>query len=211
MRAYKFLDENFGMKSLREKRLKISLLDDLNDPFELLPYEMADRNKRAALNAQRKHMAINHGILCFSATWKDPVLWAHYANKHKGLCLAFQVPDAVCRAVTYEKRRLKLPARPTLADAEALIFTKYENWRYEQELRIYSQLNEIKDGLYFADFGTSLQLQKVIAGARCALSGRDIQEATEPLSKDVIFVKARPGFTEFEIVKDQRGFADQRY
>ena len=102
MRAYKFLDENFGMKSLREKRLKISLLDDLNDPFELLPYEMADRNKRAALNAQRKHMAINHGILCFSATWKDPVLWAHYANKHKGLCLAFQVPDAVCRAVTSE-------------------------------------------------------------------------------------------------------------
>jgi len=39
MRVYKFMTAEFGMKSLREKRLKISLLDDLNDPFDLLPYE----------------------------------------------------------------------------------------------------------------------------------------------------------------------------
>jgi hypothetical protein len=61
MRAYKFLDEKFGIKSLQEKRLKISALDDLNDPFELLPYEMTDRNKRSALNATRKQIASNRG------------------------------------------------------------------------------------------------------------------------------------------------------
>jgi hypothetical protein len=49
MRAYRFLNEKFGLISLREKRLKISLLDDLNDPFELLPYEMTDPNRRIAL------------------------------------------------------------------------------------------------------------------------------------------------------------------
>ena len=131
MRAYKFLDEKFGIKSLEEKRLKISVLDDINDPFELLPYEMTDRNKRSALNATRKQMASNRGLLCFSATWKDPVLWAHYADKHKGLCLALGVPQETCKAVNYEKRRLKLPARPSLPDAEPLIFTKYVNWQYE--------------------------------------------------------------------------------
>lgn len=41
MRAYKFLDQKFGLKSLSERRLKISTLHDLNDPFELLPYEMS--------------------------------------------------------------------------------------------------------------------------------------------------------------------------
>jgi hypothetical protein len=40
MRAYKFLDEKFGMKSLREKRLKISVLEDLNVPTCPLPLEL---------------------------------------------------------------------------------------------------------------------------------------------------------------------------
>jgi hypothetical protein len=206
MRAYKFLDEKFGIKSLHEKRLKISVLDDLNDPFELLPYEMSDRNKRSALNATRKEMASNRGLLCFSATWKDPLLWAHYADKHKGLCLAFDVPEEACKAVNYEKRRLKLPARPLLPDAEALIFTKYVNWQYEQELRIWASLNTCDNGLYFADFGPILRLKKVIAGARCSLPERQIAAAIGPLSDEVIVMKARAGFKEFEIVKDQLGF-----
>jgi hypothetical protein len=206
MRAYKFLDEKFGIKSLQEKRLKISVLDDLNDPFELLPYEMSDRNKRSALNATRKQMASNRGLLCFSATWKEPVLWAHYADKHKGLCLAFDVPQEACKAVNYEKRRLKLPARPSLPDAEALIFTKYVNWQYEQELRIWASLNTRDNGLYFADFGPTLKLKKVIAGARCSLSERQIAAAIGPLSDEVTVMKSRAGFKEFEIVKDQLGF-----
>ena len=206
MRAYKFLDEKFGIKSLQEKRLKISVLDDLNDPFELLPYEMTDRNKRSALNATRKQIASNRGLLCFSATWKDPVLWAHYADKHKGLCLAFDVPHETCKAVNYEKRRLKLPTSPSLPDAEALIFTKYVNWKYEQELRIWATLDTCDDGLYFAEFGPSLKLEKVIAGARCSLSERQIEAAIGPLSENVTIMKARAGFKEFEIVKDQLGF-----
>jgi len=42
MRAYKFLSAHFGLKSLYEKRLTISTIDDLNDPFELLPYNLSD-------------------------------------------------------------------------------------------------------------------------------------------------------------------------
>jgi hypothetical protein len=42
MKVYKFLDAHYGLKSLSEKRLKISTLKDLNDPFELLPYELSN-------------------------------------------------------------------------------------------------------------------------------------------------------------------------
>lgn len=49
MRAYKFLDAHFGLRSLTEKRLKISTLRDLNDPFELLPYELSNRMHRMAM------------------------------------------------------------------------------------------------------------------------------------------------------------------
>ena len=64
-RASKFLDAQFGLESLREKRLKISTLNDLNDPFELLPYEMSDRNPRSALRETRDQLARDRGILCF--------------------------------------------------------------------------------------------------------------------------------------------------
>ena len=92
MLAYKFLDATFGLKSLAEKRLKISTLDDLNDPFELLPFEMADRNWRLALRKTRDQLATNRGMGCFSADWHDPVIWAHYSDKHRGLCLGFEIP-----------------------------------------------------------------------------------------------------------------------
>ena len=116
------------------------------------------------------------------------------------------MPHETCKPVNYEKRRLKLPTRPSLPDAEALIFTKYVNWQYEQELRIWASLNTCDNGLYFAEFGTALKLDKVIAGARCSLSERQIEAAIGPLSEEVIIMKARAGFKEFEIVKDQLGF-----
>jgi len=33
MRAYKFLNEKWGLAALNEKRLKLSRIFDLNDPF----------------------------------------------------------------------------------------------------------------------------------------------------------------------------------
>jgi hypothetical protein len=209
MLAYKFLDEHFGLKSLREKRLKISTLADLNDPFELLPYEMRDRNRRIALRATRDEFARSDGILCFSADWKDPVIWSHYSDKHRGLCLGFEIPDEKCQRVRYVAERLSLLHPPTLADANALVFTKYINWQYEQEIRVYAALNESEDGLYFAPFGAELRLVKVTAGARCSLSERALVEALGSSAIKIMLVKARAGFTRFEIVKDKLGFPRQ--
>lgn len=206
MLAYKFLDADFGLKSLREKRLKISTLDDLNDPFELLPYDVKDRNRRAALYASREQVAKNRGILCFSETWRDPVIWAHYADKHRGLCLGFEVPKEKCQAVRYVDHRLVLPAKPSLADANALIFTKYSNWQYEKELRIWAALNESEGGLYFAEFGPMLSLVSVVAGARCTVKLSEVEAAFGEKSERVPVIKARAGFGKFEIVKDLRGF-----
>jgi len=209
MLAYKFLDSQFGLKSLREKRLKISVLRDLNDPFELLPYEMSDPNRRRALRETRNEFATRRGILCFSADWKDPVIWAHYSDKHRGLCLGFDIPYEKCKKVEYTPKRLRLPAKPELVDAQALLFTKYMNWAYEREIRVWASLNTEEHGLYFSYFGDELRLVRVIAGATCSLSESEITKALEPLT-DVSVIKARAGFKEFEIVRDKRGFPKTR-
>jgi hypothetical protein len=205
MRVYKFLDGNFGMKTLKEKRLKISTVDDLNDPFDLLPFRMTDKTQRVALNLARKEWGTKWGVLCFSSDWRDPVIWAHYSDKHRGLCLGFEIPEEVGTKVQYISERLSLPEQPKLDDATAWTFTKYENWAYEKEIRCCSALEEESEGLYFMNFGEALKLVQVIAGARCNLARNQIVEALHPLN-NVELVKARAGFQRFEIVEDQRGF-----
>jgi len=206
MRVYKFLDAKYGLKSLREKKLKISTLDDLNDPFELSAYEMTVKKKRKEWRNARKEWGRQRGVMCFSASWRDPVIWAHYSDKHKGLCLGFEIPDNVARKVCYVNARLKLPDALVAEDADAWLYTKYDNWAYEEEIRCWTTLDTPSQGLYFMEFGPSLRLVEVIAGARCLLSKSKILEAAKPLEKEIKLIKARAGFHRFEIVEDQRGF-----
>src|SRR5579864_6411847 len=165
MRVYKFLTSHFALKCLYEKRLKISTINDLNDPFELIPYDLSDKGHRWALQSTRDKLAANRGILSFSAAWHDPVIWAHYSDKHQGICLGFEVPDNVSKTVNYVRDRLPFPEVPsllTLDDAEVLLFTKFSNWEYEQEVRIWVALTDEEDGLYFKDFDDRLRLVEVI-------------------------------------------------
>lgn len=208
MRVYKFLDAKYGMKSLAEKRLRISRFDDLNDPFELIPYNLKNRKHRWALRAMRSQLGQNRGMLCFSATWRDPVLWAHYAEKHHGLCIEFELPEGneQFHEVDYVRYRLPFPKSPTIADTKIILFTKYDSWKYEQEIRVFLALSDEEDGLYFKDFDQTLRPVTVIVGARCKLSKKDITKVLGPLAKQVKVIKARAGFTKFEIVQDKGGF-----
>lgn len=202
---YKFLSAKFGLKTLREKQLKISTLDDLNDPFELFAYEMSVRKKRKEWRNARKVWGKQRGLMCFSADWRDPVIWAHYSEKHTGLCLSFEIPDNAGRRVRYVNSRLKLSDTLVAEDADAWLYTKYENWAYEQEIRCWTTLETPSQGLYFMEFSPSLKLVEVIAGARCPLRKNKVFDAVKPLT-GVKLSKARPGFHRFEIVEDQRGF-----
>jgi hypothetical protein len=208
MLAYKFLDATFGLKSLSERRLKISTLEDLNDPFELMPFDLRNRANRLAVKRARDQLAAKRGMLCFSATWKDPVLWAHYADKHRGLCIGFEIPDqaAVTRLVEYVPNRLPFPLSLGLADIERMLFTKFQNWEYEQEVRIFLALNDRENGLYFRSFDNLLNPVVVIAGARCTLPKQTLRTALGVFSRTVKLIKSRAGFRSFEVVVDKRGF-----
>lgn len=208
MRVYKFLDAKFGLKSLAEKRLKIPKFDDLNDPFELIPYNLKNPKHRWALKAMRSQLAQKRGMLCFSTTWRDPVLWAHYADKHRGLCIGFELPEGheQFRKVEYVPKRLPFPKSPTVNDTRTILFTKYDSWKYEKEVRVFLALNDAENGLYFKNFDLTLRPVIVIAGARCPLSEGELARALGSLARQVKVTKARAGFTKFEIVRDIRGF-----
>ena len=94
MRVYHFLPAEFALASISLKRIKIARLSEVNDPFELQALNVGGRKKfRAALSEWKGDLDQTKGMLCFSKSWQDPVLWSHYANRHHGICLGFDVED----------------------------------------------------------------------------------------------------------------------
>lgn len=134
MKVYHLLNEEYGLKDLREKRLKISTILELNDPFEFLPISLSDKDDRRSIGIARKIMDKHLGLICFSRTWDNPVLWSHYADKHKGFALGFEVLEKDVREVTYVKKRLK--ASDVGKKVKTLLTHKYSDWEYENEVRM---------------------------------------------------------------------------
>lgn len=209
MRLYKFIPAEYALETLSKRRVKVTTIEELNDPFELLPFEMRDRNKRSVLCRTKAEIALTRGMLCFSATWRDPVLWAHYASQHKGICIGFNIPDELCKPVTYISQRMPFPDLTRCDEMQVaadMLFKKYVNWQYEQEVRLWVALSEKEDGRYYCYFDNTLVPATVIVGAQCTQPKSAFDRALEGLSYDVALIKARPGFSDFEIVRDKCGF-----
>jgi hypothetical protein len=162
---YHFINRKYGIQNLQRRRLKIATINELNDPFEF-EIASADPEKRRVFSCAKQQMAASFGILCFSRCWKSPVQWSHYADRHCGMCLGFDVPDSSnLNPVSYNAKRPAIDLAALTAggnDAEdilrPLLYTKFSHWRYEKEVRLFIKLDERarKEGLYFFPFSRDL-------------------------------------------------------
>lgn len=212
MRVYHFVSEEHGLDDLRRQRLKIATLNELNDPFELFGVNLADPAMRHAFRRMKDELATNRGLLCFSENWSNPVQWSHYAAKHSGLCLGFDVPDHHLERVSYSRKRLVVAAEALHSSGQLdvdtvkrFLFTKYSHWRYENEVRCFVSLEDRDPtiGLYFADFSESLRLTTVIVGSRSSVSRATLNEAIGQSSPGVETFKVRLAFNTFKVVRQR--------
>jgi hypothetical protein len=201
---------------LPERRMKLSLFSDLNDPFELKPYALTDKLLRRVNQALEREYFGKKGILCFSDNWRSPVMWAHYADKHKGVCLGFDLGELngepLAHPVSYSSARLRFELDQTKdllgidkQYVQALLYTKALEWSYEREYRVVASL-EVRDdqtGYYYVDFGSQLQLREVIIGARNDIPVGQMAKLARNNGAPVQVLKARPGFHEFEVVRNK--------
>ncbi len=215
MRVYHFMNSKYGLQALRRKRLKLALIDQLNDPFELLGIASRDPEERKAFAEVKAGLAKYSGMLCFSGKWSNPVQWSHYSDRHRGLCLGFEVPDEMLTPVKYRAKRLRPDPRiinEMRAESPAaqemmlqLVTTKFSHWRYENEYRLFVQLEEKDEkGLYFADFSDKLVLCEVIVGSAATISRAKLKSALGRAAKHVVVCKARLAFQSFRVVKQRR-------
>ena len=205
MRVLHFRNAKYGLKSLKERRLKIARIIELNDPFEFLGARLSDPKLRKAMNETKNELSQTTGPLCFSKTWHNPVQWSHYAEKHKGICMGFEIPKSLLAKVEYVDERLPCGNVVDFELMKKFLTTKFSHWAYEEEYRLFISLdkNEEENGLYFLDFSDDLRLKQVIVGARSTLSRKQISEALGDLSQDVEVFKARPAFKSFEVVRNK--------
>jgi hypothetical protein len=66
MRVYKFLNKSFAMQALGKRRLKIARLAEMNDPIEMLPFDLSSRNQRLVVLMTLERLNGTAGVLCFS-------------------------------------------------------------------------------------------------------------------------------------------------
>lgn len=115
------------------------------------------------------------GVCCFSTTYSSPLLWSHYGDQHRGLCMGYttnRVPEPVFHKVIYGgSRSIKTSvlvqafskgeqAAKAELDRDVLL-RKARGWGYEREWRLIGE-----QGLQ----DSPLLLQEVTFGLRCPAS-----------------------------------------
>ena len=87
-------------------------------------------------------------VYCLGPDVYNTLMWAHYADAHRGLCLEFSTSNHVmCCALGVEYKR-EFPIIAAYSDDEDInlipLLTKYEVWSYEQEYRLVAQEDRIR-------------------------------------------------------------------
>src|SRR5258708_5261462 len=97
MRVYYFTKTCWALDSIEHRRLKVCRFGDLNDPFELFSCKQSDKDRRRTFRRWVTSINEQIGLLCFSSSWRESLMWSHYSDRHKGLCLGFDVTDESLR------------------------------------------------------------------------------------------------------------------
>ncbi|WP_400260900.1 DUF2971 domain-containing protein [Sphingobacterium sp. SG20118] len=83
-------------------------------------------------------------VSCFSEISDDVLMWSHYADKHRGICIGFGL-DIMCKEyvlypVNYIDKMQKIDGRVITGNAFYYWVTfKAERWSYEREVRAVSK------------------------------------------------------------------------
>ena len=168
--------KEYTLDIFRKCELYFSAPNSFNDPFDCKIRPIVKSREQLAKNIAKRHslpynndevenavkddptietrlikavddVKNTHGICCFSERFSDILMWAHYADCHKGICLGFDVTEDPAffdyiQNVIYQDTYPLLDL--SVVDGikkylNALLKTKYSEWAYEKEVRVYKK------------------------------------------------------------------------
>jgi len=207
MKSYKYrgIGEDFerDLETLLKNQIYAAPFIKLNDPFEAIYDEEITQlvtflgetfnfNFSVIIEGFEKIRELKNklGIYSLSATFSDELMWAHYANSHKGFCIEYEtaklkdkylIPQTVTELkVDYEPKPQTINCLDIKKESiilKKLFATKSLNWSYENEIRLIFDSFELKDyhssaltGIYFGASFSPEKKQQLIN----SLTDRDV-------------------------------------
>lgn len=115
---------------------------------ELLLEETKSKLKEPLIKAQKEV-----GILSLTTDYQNTVMWSHYADNHKGICIEYDCDILkkqeliIIEKIEYKKELPKVLTQifknyPEVKDsdiARVMFFYKHDTWNYEEEWRALSK------------------------------------------------------------------------
>lgn len=107
------------------------------------------------LERAKKNLNTHLGILSLTRRWDSTLMWAHYTNSHKGLCIGFdsqnpffsayrQIADKekIFMPVAYRDERIQVPIEKGVSIDFQVVLSKSKDWEYEEEERLLVMLRQ---------------------------------------------------------------------
>jgi hypothetical protein len=144
MKIYKYQPVNINLlNSLRTQMNWYSKLSYLNDPHECFFID----NTGTSIY---KNFISTLCVCCFSKNMDNLLMWSHYADSHRGVCLEWEVDEKqverLLHNVKYENNLTiinkveRYESGHLLLDSNTnakFLLQKFKVWEYEEELRVY--------------------------------------------------------------------------
>jgi hypothetical protein len=211
---YYYSPASYLFENLALKRVKVSRITDLNDPYEV--FAINRRSKKAAqqLEEWRRQTNTELGVVCLSKNEWNPVMWAHYADRHRGVCYRFEVSEARLCEVNYLCEPEKVDVVDRLSEFDRtdwLMSHKSYEWSYEKETRMVVKLSDaIHDGgFYFKCFSDTFLLRGIRLGMSCRVSPEAVRAASAAANLDIKVSKMKMSSTSFRIIENRESRANR--
>lgn len=150
MKIYKYHSININLlKSLQKKANWYSRIDQLNDPYELY---FIDKTGTSVYEDFKRTLC----LCCFSKNMNSILMWSHYADNHKGVCLEWDFDNDKNKGgfyeVEYENNIITLNEVELNRGYLSLnvntngkfLKTKFQTWEHEEEIRMIRYEDDLK-------------------------------------------------------------------
>ena len=86
IRLYYFMPSKHLFDVLKNDEIKVSLPEECNDPLEFVSAAQTQGEE------PQKEARLDGGFISFSEKYDNSLMWSHYADSHRGVCLRFDFP-----------------------------------------------------------------------------------------------------------------------
>lgn len=196
----------------------------------MLPKEEIEKSREEfAKQVTERIKNVRSSVLmsCFSKRYDSTLMWSHYADKHRGVCIEFERPDDFsdvryksvrepfdlvgvtkrCLAYMLDGNEINYSDLRLINKISSPLLTKSEDWAYEQEVRcIFTSFTSLED-LEMLDFDKYLyfmptMIRKVYLGVNMSEAEKtEIESICQKLKIEVVDTKLSDDEYKIEIAK----------